>query len=336
MRTKLPNERTMKEKLYTLQLRQALPLDAKELLSKRRVEEFYRFYDGRVYVSVSGGVDSRALGHLVRSIFPDVVFVFIDTGLEFPELKKQVKSFGNTIILKPEIPFNKVLKLYGYPVGSKMISKQIRTIRSAPESNFGRLCLTGITSKGNKSERWKLKDKWRPLLKAPFLISEQCCDVMKKDPVHKWEKETGNHAFIGMMAADSQTRELQYLQTGSCNNYRKGSSNPLMFWTKSDIFEYLLKYNLDYPKEVYGDIIKYRDSNGRWKFTSTGVQRTGCVFCMFGCDLERKETGMNRFQKMYKTHPQLWEYCMFKLGLKEVLEFIGEPTEPFETLGLYE
>ncbi|MCX7841558.1 MAG: hypothetical protein N2489_00595, partial [Clostridia bacterium] len=42
-------------------------------------------------------------------------------------------------------------------------------------------------------------------------------------------------------------------------------------------------------------------------------KRTGCVFCGFGCHLEKEP---NRFQRLKVTHPKLWEYCMkpFEMG----------------------
>lgn len=36
----------------------------------------------------------------------------------------------------------------------------------------------------------------------------------------------------------------------------------------------------------------------------------------------------NRIQRLAVTHPKLWEYCVYKLGLKEVMEFIGKPYKP--------
>ena len=49
-----------------------------------------------------------------------------------------------------------------------------------------------------------------------------------------------------------------------------------------------------------------------------------CVFCGFGCHLE---IGENRFQRLKKTHPQLYSYCMDQLGMKEVLNYIGVESE---------
>ena len=41
---------------------------------------------------------------------------------------------------------------------------------------------------------------------------------------------------------------------------------------------------------------------------------------MLGIHLEK---GQNRFQRLEITHPQLHEYCMNKLGFKEVCELIN-------------
>ena len=38
------------------------------------------------------GKDSTVLLHLVRSIYPDTPALYIDTGLEYPEIKNFVKT----------------------------------------------------------------------------------------------------------------------------------------------------------------------------------------------------------------------------------------------------
>ena len=113
----------MKHTFQELQMRQALPLEAKIIMSKQRIREFVSEYgiDG-VYVSFSGGKDSTVLLHLARSIFPEIPAVFIDTGLEYPEIREFVKSFENVEWLKPKMTFKQVIKKYGYPFISKEVS----------------------------------------------------------------------------------------------------------------------------------------------------------------------------------------------------------------------
>jgi len=53
-----------------------------------------------------------------------------------------------------------------------------------------------------------------------------------------------------------------------------------------------------------------------------GYQRTGCMFFCFGITYDGTP---NRFQLMKVTHPKLYKYCMEKLGIKEVLNFLKVP-----------
>jgi hypothetical protein len=46
------------------------------------------------------------------------------------------------------------------------------------------------------------------------------------------------------------------------------------------------------------------------------------MFCMFGIHMDR---GENRFVRMRRTHPQIWDYCVNRLGIGEVLDYIGVP-----------
>lgn len=72
---------------------QAMPLDIKVAMTKTRIREWVKEYgtDG-VYVSFSGGKDSTVLLHIVRELYPNIEPVFVDTGLEYPEIR--LKAIG--------------------------------------------------------------------------------------------------------------------------------------------------------------------------------------------------------------------------------------------------
>lgn len=125
-----PEEAVLKRNF--LKQRQGLPLHLKIKMSKQRIREFYEHFDGKVYISFSGGKDSTVLLYLVRSLYPNVKAVYIDTGLEYPEVRSFVKTFDNVIILRPNMPFNKVIEKYGYPVISKEVAKFIEENRKNP------------------------------------------------------------------------------------------------------------------------------------------------------------------------------------------------------------
>ena len=307
----------------TLRQMQSLPLEAKLSKTKLRIREFVEtFGEDGVYISFSGGKDSTVLLDIVRSLYPDVEAVFIDTGLEYPEVKEHVRSFKNVTILRPEMNFKKVIETYGYPVISKEVTETVSQAKKSLKTGkytyrLKKLNNELIDKKTGKKSRYNCP-KWKFLLDAPFDVSNQCCNVMKKNPAKKYEKATGKKPIIGTMASESELRESKYLKHG-CNIFdsKRPSSQPLSFWTEQDILEYLLKRNLSIPS-VYGEIV----IGENLELKTTGCNRTGCVFCGFGAHLEK---GQNRYQRLENTHPQLHKYCMEVLGFKEVLEYIGIP-----------
>lgn len=310
----------MKHTDYDLKQMQALPLKSKIIMSQRRIRDWYDYWDGNVYVSFSGGKDSTVLKHLVENTpgVYNVPSLFVNTGLEFPELRKFAMSQPNVVTVRPDMRFDEVIKKYGYPVIGKKQARYIRDLQNPTDRNEAtrNLRLTGYNRKGDYCPTQKLSEKWVYLKDAPFKIGEQCCDVMKKRPFQKYGKETGRKPYVGTMACESELREKEWKESG-CNAFdsKKPQSKPLSFWTEQDILEYIVKYELEYAP-VYGEI--KQDENGKWY--TTGEKRTGCMFCMFGCHLEKEP---NRFQRMKETHPRQYDYCMNKLGLKEVLDYIG-------------
>ena len=109
---------------WELQSMQASPLSVKVSLTKQRIREWVNAWgiDG-VYVSFSGGKDSTVLLHIAREMYPDIKAVFINTGLEYPEIVQFVKTFDNVDIIRPKMSFRQVIEKYGYPFISKEVSE---------------------------------------------------------------------------------------------------------------------------------------------------------------------------------------------------------------------
>ena len=295
-----------------LKMLQNYPLWMKVEKTKARIREWYENYNGEVYVSFSGGKDSTVLLDIVRKMYPDVEAVFSDTGLEFPEIRTFVKSKENVTIIKPDKTFKQVITEKGYPIVSKSVSNCVRLAKKNIEDGKETLRVRQIRGleKGSKFN----KGKWEFLLDAPFKISDECCNELKKKPFKKWEKENKKYPMMATMASEGGVRKEGYLKTG-CNSFKNGKSQPMGFWTEQDVLEYIVINNLEIAS-VYGDIVK--NDKGLWE--TTGEKRTGCVFCGFGCHLEKEP---NRFQRLKQTHPNLYNYCINKLGMGEVLDYIG-------------
>lgn len=312
---------------------QALPLGAKILMTKNRVREWVREYgeDG-VYISFSGGKDSTVLLHIVRSMFPDVEAVFVNTGLEYPEIQKFVKTFDNVTILRPEMRFDEVIKKYGYPLITKEVSGKIVETKSNPNGYASQ----SFDSQSPKVLRYGSKydlSKWKPLLDTDFNISPKCCDVMKKKPAKEFEKRTGKKPIIATMAGESVARTTAWFKQG-CNGFemKRPRSAPLSFWTEQDVLQYIKQNNIPIAS-VYGDVV-YEESPeqmrleeygftecGTEKLTTTGCDRTGCIFCAFGCHISKEPS---RFQRLKETHPRQYQYC---IGGGEYVDGVWQPNK---------
>jgi len=353
-----------KHQPHDLKQMQSLPLEAKIIMTQQRIRQWYDHWNGEVYVSFSGGKDSTVLKHIVdnTSGVYDVPAVFDNTGLEYPEIQKFVKDVKagrwdcfnpNVEIVRPDMRFDEVIKKYGYPAISKEISEVIYCVRhSKPGKTKSvrakRLNGELLDNNGNKSQF--NCENWKFMLDAPFEVANHCCAVMKKRPAKRYATETGRKPILATMACEPRLRYQLWIKNG-CNAFdsKDPKSTPMSFWTEQDVLHYIKKFNVPYCP-VYGDIqikppegteegqINAIDYLGCWEpedtLETTGCDRTGCIFCMFGCHLEKEP---NRFQRLKETHPRQYEYCIGGgemvdgkwqpnkegLGLGHVLDYIG-------------
>ena len=347
---------------------QSLPLAAKKIMSKQRIKVWFeswkryeicggkktRFitaleeptlkegeyilseHDGQVYVAFSGGKDSTVLSDLCAQVCQEygwkLYLVFVNTGLEYPEIQKFVNIYAQYLrdkydievdleILRPKMRFDEIIKVYGYPIISKEVAKTVSAARRL-DSKFGKVCLEKLngthTMKDGSISLFNCT-KYKPLLDIDCMISDQCCYVMKKNPSHDYANKTGRKAITAQMADESRLRTQQWLENG-CNAFQSHTpvSNPMSFWTKQDILWYIKEESLP-TSSVYGDIVFAEDPEqiriedygidcgSRDTLCTTGCDRTGCIFCAFGAHLEK---GESRFERLKRTHPRQYEYCI--------------------------
>lgn len=335
---------------------QSLPLRHKITMTKQRIRGWYEHWDGNVYVSFSGGKDSTVLLDIVRQMYPDVPAVFVDTGLEYPEIREFVKTFDNVTWLKPKMNFRQVIEKYGYPIISKDVAQCLYDVTIQAQRNECNKRETKLWNRAFNPESEYAKKyqgfsraKYDFLNDAPFLISHRCCDVIKKKPSKAYEKETSRKPIMATMASESRLRTTQWLQDG-CNAFevKRPTSKPISFWTEQDILLYIKENHIPICS-VYGDIVEDRttdpdavegqmtisDMQGfenmelfdakRLPLKTTGCERTGCMFCMFGCSSPKWEN----FARMKETHPQVYDYIMRPkseggLNYKDVIDWINE------------
>lgn len=332
-----------------LEQMQSLPLRIKITMTERRIFDWYNHWQGDVYLSFSGGKDSTVLKHIIDNMGLDIPSVFVNTGLEYPEIQKFAMSQPNVTTIRPQMRFDEVIKKYGYPVVSKEVSQCVGEARACFGGRAYRKLHGQLLNPQGGISTFNL-DKYEWLYDAPFRISHKCCDVMKKKPAKKYEKETGRKPILATMAEESRLRKTKWMQQG-CNAFdgKRPTSKPMSFWTEQDVLHYIKQFNVPYCS-IYGDIVSvepedtpdgqmsFADISGVYeesdRLKTTGAKRTGCMFCMFGCHLEKEP---NRFQIMKETHPRQYQYCInggemidgkwtpnkTGLGLGFVLDYMG-------------
>jgi len=162
------------------------------------------------------------------------------------------------------------------------------------------------------------QERYKFFLEAPFEISNACCNRLKKEPLHRYSKQTGRLPITAQMAEESRLRTQKWIQNG-CNGFQMRSpiSNPMAFWTENDVLQYIAENNLpicsvygevveDYGDQLDGqmDLSDYGLAEPDKKYKTTGCSRTGCMLCGFGCHMEKP--GEGRFEMLKETHPKMY------------------------------
>jgi len=170
-------------------------------------------------VAFSGGKNSLVALHLVLQHKPDVIVVFNNTLVEYPETVRYVRKIAeewnlNFYEVKPDKGVNywKIVREHGFP--------QVRG--------------------------WK-KDK---------VAEPKCCSLLKTKPVAKFYNENRVDCYItGISAFESRMRKLGIYQRGLIRTVKKVghdgklwkpiiACHPVGLWTELDIWNYIEENSL--------------------------------------------------------------------------------------------
>lgn len=269
--------------------RQAWTLTQKIDHSLGVIDQFARHFNGQVYVSFSGGKDSVAMLSLVEVIIPKVKSVFVMTGCESPSVCRFIREqqqHHDIEIIRPQKTLKQVFAEYGFPIISKQVSHDIEAVRRNPYCESSRKMLW----LGNP---YHIDERWMYLLNEPYQVSNRCCFWLKHQPAKAYERRTGRHLYIGLLASESRQRTLGYVQQGGCNFMKESGKNrprslPIAIWKDEDVWAYIRDRHLSLP-DIY----------------DKGAERTGCMGCGFGVHNQP-----DRFDLMRKLWPKWYDLIM--------------------------
>lgn len=289
-----------------------------------KIDQYYQYYNGEVYIAFSGGKDSSLLKWLCDKYtdslgVPRIKCVFNNTTNELREILEFVKSFGEEVTwIRPKITFAQSLLINGYPLISKAQAQYIKEAKNTKSDTLRELRLNGRyveQEDGTIKHYPHISKKWKYLVEDDIKITDKCCEVLKKSPARKFEKETGLKPIIGVTFDESSLRALTAQRQNECNTYGKRPvSKPLNIFTQEDVWTVILENNVPYCKDVYDDKIVEGE-------LIKGLSRTGCAYCAFGAHLETEDE--SRFRRLYQTDTSRYKSMMDKLGYRQALHKIG-------------
>ena len=183
--------------------------------------------ENNAYLSFSGGKDSTILHYLLDMALPNnkIPRVFINTGIEYNDIVDYVKTLAKDdkrfVILDSKVKIKPMLEKYGYPFKSKEHSLRVEQFNKGKNSNFIQKYMRNTSYTGKYTCPKMLMYQFEE--RGKYNYSNKCCQKLKKDPLHKWEKENhksiamtgmrseegGNRARLGCIITDTKTGKIK-------------------------------------------------------------------------------------------------------------------------------
>lgn len=259
-----------------------------------KIQAINEQYDllNNAYISFSGGKDSVVLSHLIDLALPGnkIPRVYANTGIEYIEIVKYVKSRAledeRFIILNQTRNIRKTLEKYGYPFKSKEHSLRVADFNKGSDAYYIKKYITGIDKNGNDTAFKCPKILLYQFEKrGKYNFSRECCYKLKKDLLHKWQKENNKIITItGMRNEEGGNRKKLTCLT---ENGRK--FHPLIVVSEKWENEFIERERVSLCKLYYPPF---------------NFKRTGCKGCPYNEDIQ---TDLNT---LYKLLPNEYKQCL--------------------------
>lgn len=278
----------------------------------RAINEQYDL-EHNAYIAFSGGKDSCVVSHLIDLALPNnkIPRVYSNTGIEYSLMtqfvKEQALKDERIIILNQKRNIIKTLKEYGYPFKSKDHSKRVKEFNLYGRNATIKRYLNEMPAPpGKKIFHCPkcLKYQFNEGFKDKLLLSDLCCQKLKKDLAQNWQKENNKNMVI---------TGLRKAEGGSRNHITCLSNGGHKFHPLAIVED-------DWENEF---VEREKVSLCKLYYPPYNFKRTGCKGCPFNRDIQKDlETLYKYLPNEYKQCLHLWkpvydEYIRIGYRLKE-------------------
>lgn len=259
-----------------------------EFLLQDRIQKIQqiigKYGEENFYVSFSGGKDSTVLSALVDMALPNNLIprVYADTGIELNMVRDFVyelqKSDERIKIIKPRKNIKQMLEDEGYPFKSKDHSNKLCVYQNSGITKTYERYMNPPEDRKMYGRPQKLRYQFTPEFKLK--VSKKCCDRLKKDPLHDWQKENNKpYGILGIMHDEGGQRLtskcLAFQDNGELKNFQ-----PLVVITKAWEEWFIKEYQIDICK-IY--------------LPPYNFDRTGCKGCPYNRHLQQHLDILEKF-----------------------------------------
>lgn len=254
------------------------------------------------YLSYSGGKDSHFLYWFIKEFLKDdkIQIVGCNTYMEHQQIRDRIYK-NSDIVLLPKLKPHEIKEKYGIPCFSKeqdfyiyYYQNSLRKGKTPSKTIMEKINGTytkGFSGISKKAREYVLSGK-------AHNITHLCCNYLKKEPFHEFEKKTGKKPILGIRSSESALRKKQYSTCFSKN----GKFTPIHDLSDELLEQIIKKYNIEVP-EIYNHI-----------------SRTGCIGCPYGSykhECEKELQLIDNNQKNYVKELFKESYEILGINLKK-------------------
>lgn len=201
--------------------------------------------------------------------------------MEHPEIRDRILKNSDVILLPKMKPFE-IKEKFGIPCFSKEQDFYIYYYQNSLRKGKHPSKTINDKINGTYKTGYNISKKARNYVLSgkAHKITHLCCYYLKKEPAHKFEKETNLKPILGIRNSESRMRKQQYKGCFTKN----GKFTPIHDLDDLLLEKIYIKYNIELPT-IYNQICK-----------------TGCMGCPYGSykhDTEKELLLMNKVQKKY-------------------------------------